>query len=185
MHLKSVEHNAANAARLERLLDDAAYGLAWRYACRLALTREDAQDLLQDALTHALLRLRQLRADSAFTPWLLSIVRTRFLMARRTASRRAEVQLPASELAASTAWAIAADAGPALELAHALAALPPEQRALLSLHYIEGLSADELATVHNVARSAIEQRLHRARLALKRALGCHTDPQTCIVVKEG
>jgi RNA polymerase sigma-70 factor, ECF subfamily len=185
MHLNSVDHSAKNAARLERLLDSPAYGLAWRYACRLALTREDAEDLLQDVLAHALLHLDQLRLDTAFAPWLLRIVRTRFLMARRSAAQPAAADATPRELPAPPAWGLDANAGQALELAHALRGLPPEQRALLSLHYIEGLGADELAAVHGVSRGAVEQRLHRARHALRRALGAQADPQSCTAVKEG
>jgi len=87
--------------------------------------------------------------------------------------------------ARAPAWGLDADAGQALELAHALRGLPPEQRALLGLHYIEGLEADELAAVHGVSRGAVEQRLHRARHALRRALGAPADPQSCTAVKEG
>lgn len=179
-----VDPTAANAARLERLLGGPAYGAAWRYACRLAQSREDAQDLLHDALVHALARLAQLRDETAFTPWLLSIVRTRFLMARRGAKRREAGYAPPAEPRCAPAWELEADTAAGLELAHALRALPPEQRALLCLHYLEGLSAGELAAAHGVSRASLEQRLHRARQALRRAWGSG-DPQASVAAKEG
>ena len=147
-----MDHSALHTARLERLLSGPAYGLAWRYACRLAGTREDAEDLLQDALAHALLNVGQLRQDAAFPSWLLRIVRTCFLMARRSAARLTVAEAAPPELPTPPAWGLDADAEQALELAHALRALPPEQCALLGLHYIEGLGADDLALVHGVSR---------------------------------
>jgi RNA polymerase sigma-70 factor, ECF subfamily len=157
----------AEEQRYARLLDSAVYALAWRYACRLAPTYADAQDLLQDALAHAALRLGQLRDDAAFRGWLLSIVRTRHLMAQRARQRRSQAE---ARLGAQTAaqWNIEAAPDPrGAELTAGLRRLPPEQRQLLCLHYLEGIAAPELAQIYSISRAAVEQRLHRARMELR------------------
>ncbi len=167
---------AAEEQRFARLLDSAVYALAWRYACRLAPSYTDAQDLLQEALAHAIVRLGQLRDDTAFRGWLLSIVRTRHLMAQRSRLRRLQAE---ARLAAQSAaqWTIEAAPDPrGAKLAAALHRLPSEQRQLLCLHYLEGIAAPELAQIYGISRAAVEQRLHRGRLELRRILGAASAP---------
>src|SRR5690606_24929517 len=72
----------------ERLLTQDVYRAAWNYSWRLCNRREDAEDLLQEALVHALRKLDQLKDDSTFKSWLLSIVRTRFLNGLRALKAR-------------------------------------------------------------------------------------------------
>jgi RNA polymerase sigma-70 factor (ECF subfamily) len=52
----------------------------------------------------------------------------------------------------------------------AVAALPPDQRAVLVLHQLEGLSYREVAAVVDISEDAVRGRLHRARANLLRAM---------------
>jgi RNA polymerase sigma-70 factor, ECF subfamily len=178
---------ATEAQRFTRLLDSAVYEVAWRYACRLAQSHADAQDLLQDALAHAAVRLGQLRDDDAFRGWLLSIVRTRHLMAVRARSRmeQAGARLR-EESTTAAAWSIEAAPDPRGEaLAAALRQLPLEQRQLLCLHYLDGVEARELAQVYGISRAALEQRLHRARLEVRRILALSEPARADLAPEEG
>jgi DNA-directed RNA polymerase specialized sigma24 family protein len=65
--------------RFEDALRTGAYDNAWRYCCRLTASYEDAQDLLQDSLGHAVAQYARLRSRDSFRAWLLAIVRTRFV----------------------------------------------------------------------------------------------------------
>lgn len=154
-------------SQFEAALDAEVYGCAWRYAWRLAAAgrggcREEAEDLLQEALTHAWRQFGQLRDRSQFKPWLLSIVRTRFLDRLRTQRRRPQV---AGEL--TDQWT--ADApDPALDGVHAaLAQLPPGERELLTLFYCEGLSLAATGMALGLSARVVRQRLYRARQALR------------------
>lgn len=148
----------------ETALRDGAYAVAWRYCCRLTASADDAQELLQDSIAHALPRFAQLRERDAFRGWLLAIVRTRHLMALR--ARRYCVPLEA-ELAAQ----LEAEPNPDTEaVLHALRSLPAPQRELLELFYIGDLSLTELSRVLGVPAAAAKHRLHRAREALRRAM---------------
>lgn len=141
-----------------------AYSAAWRYCCRLTANREDAEELLQDSLAHALPRYAQLRRSETFRGWLLAIVRTRFLTSLR--QQRRVVPLEAELLDR-----LAADPEPEAELLlSALRGLPPAQRELLQLFYLEDLSLAELGRVLGVPAMAVRHRLHRAREALRREL---------------
>ena len=72
----------------EQLLTQDVYRAAWNYSWRLCNRREDAEDLLQEALVHALRKLDQLKDMAMFKSWLLSIVRTRFLNGLRAQKAR-------------------------------------------------------------------------------------------------
>ena len=158
--------DTAQRERFETALTDEAYTRAWRACCRLAATREDAEDLLQDALAHAYLKFDQLSQPECFTPWLLAIVRTRFLNERRRPR----------PIAAESYWLDSVESQrrdqPGLSLlADALRRLPDSQRELLCLFYIEGLSQADLGQALDIPAPAVGQRLHRARRALGRLLG--------------
>jgi RNA polymerase sigma-70 factor (ECF subfamily) len=127
----------------EQALDAGAYGAAWRYCCRLSATREDAEDLLQDALAQAYVSHRQLRDSAKFKGWLLSIVRSKHLMRLRAAGRR-PVLAPDYALD----FVNGAEVGPLIhEVLAALAQLKPAWREVLVLHYMEGLGTAEVAQV--------------------------------------
>jgi RNA polymerase sigma-70 factor (ECF subfamily) len=149
--------------RFERLLSEDSYNAAWRYAWRLCGQRDSAEDLLQEALTAAFVSLEQLREESAFTSWLLSIVRTKFFRLRQRELRQAS--LPA-ELAPVGESGESGDDS----VIHALGQLPGPQQEILSLFYIEGLSLAETGTVLGIPAKAVKQRLFRAREALRRRL---------------
>ncbi len=146
----------------EELLSEQAYNSAWRYCCLLCACREDAEDLLQDSLVHALQRLGQLRDSAGFRGWLLSIVRSRFLNTRRR--RRGEEQREQELAWIST---VQAEDPRAAELAAALRALPQQQRLELTLFYLEGLSLQECAQALGLSETALQARLHRSRAALR------------------
>jgi predicted DNA-binding protein YlxM (UPF0122 family) len=51
-----------------------------------------------------------------------------------------------------------------------LAVLPPGQRDVVLLHYVDDLSCDEVASVLGVSPTAVRVRLHRARAELRQRL---------------
>lgn len=59
---------------------------------------------------------------------------------------------------------------PDLDLARAVAALAPRQRAAVVLHYYEDLAVVDVARILNVSESTAKQHLMRARIRLAEAL---------------
>ena len=160
-------------AQFEELLTQECLGIAWRYCCRLVRTRQDAEDLLQESLAHAFTRLHQLNDTGSFKSWLMSIVRSRFLMQYR---RKTADKLIVDKDSTDTSYTIADrsslrndDPRSDLTLA-ALGQLPDGQRQILELFYIEELTLAETARVLRVSQGAVQQRLFRARGALKRQI---------------
>ena len=151
--------------RFDLLLTDGIYSLAWRFCARLCNTREDAEDLLQDSLLQALRRLDSLREDDAFRSWLLSIVHRRFLdRCRRLDSRRRTLE------GMQEAWHRDSHSASENHLWSVLHSLPDQNREIICLFYMEGLSTDEIALVTGLSGSAVRLRLMRGRRVLRERL---------------
>jgi len=150
----------------ETLVTVDVYEVAWRVCRRLTRSREDAEDLLQESLVHAYTRLGQLRDQSRFRGWLLSIVRTRHLEKLRREKSRPQATCELPQLADAGAEPFDAT------VAAALAQLPSPQRELLSLFYLDGLSLKETGQALGIRPQIVRQRLYRARQALRRRLDC-------------
>jgi RNA polymerase sigma factor (sigma-70 family) len=122
--------------------------------CRvIALDR--GEDASQEALIAILRNLRQLREPGALRPWARRIaVREAVRAARETrvATTRPPPDIPAP---GNTSLGV--------EIRDQLDRLEPEQRAVLVLRDVEGLSEQEAARVLEVAVGTVKSRLHRAR----------------------
>jgi RNA polymerase sigma-70 factor (ECF subfamily) len=153
--------------QLERLLTQDVYRAAWNYSYRLSKRREDAEDLLQEALVHALRKLDQLKDEATFKSWLLSIVRTRFLNGLRAQKSRPQM---VDEIPHLGGKAGPGSGGLSPELQTALLKLPERQREILEMYYMQGLNMDETGAVLGIASSIVRQRLFRARRSIKKLL---------------
>jgi RNA polymerase sigma-70 factor (ECF subfamily) len=148
------------------------------YRVALSLTRHpaDAQDLVQDTL------LRAYRAIDRFDgrhprAWLLTILRNTHRNRQR--ARRPELFHDPDEALAHLASAEpgagdAADAAMAASfdavVEAALRDLPEQQRRVVGLVDIDGLTYEEAATVLEVPVGTVMSRLHRARRRLRSRL---------------
>lgn len=140
-----------------------------RYARALARNRDTADDLVQDTLVRALAAQARWREGNLRT-WLFTILTNLNRNRLRSLARRA----PHDGLEAiDTAVATPATSGEADDILHALDALGPEQREVLLLVALEGLSYAQCAEIVGVPIGTIMSRLSRARAAVRTAL----DPQ--------
>lgn len=140
-----------------------------RFALALTRDRDTADDLVQDCVARALAAWATRRGDdTALRPWLFAILHNRWrTRQRRDWTRPDRIALDeANEQAAETSggqWE-------ALELRvleTALAKLSEEQRTVLLLVGVEGLSYEEAARVQNVPIGTVMSRLARARDRLR------------------
>ena len=127
--------------------------------CRgIALDR--GEDAAQEALIAILRNLRQLREPEALRPW-----------ARRIAAREAvRVARLGNARSVEQYQDVAAPGNPELgvEIRDQLDRLDPEQRAVLVLRDVEGLSEREAAELLGVAPGTVKSRLHRARARFRK-----------------
>ena len=175
---------AGDRGAMERLLIRAQEA-AYRFSLLVCGHPEDAEDVMQDALLKTYQHVRRIKDPAAFRTWLYTTVRNACLMKRRRhvgepvhfesidEGRRSEegtakpMEVPD---AARPADERMMDAWIDRRLRQALHGLPPRYRAIIVLREIDGLSTREVATVTGISEANVKQRLHRARIMLRRRL---------------
>lgn len=136
-----------------------------RYARALLGGRGEADDLVHDTLVRAMERLHLFRADSDMRAWLFTILHNQHINAVRHDARRPE-NVPVEESA--NAEPAAQDGRLAVrDLDRALALLPDEQRQVVLLIGLEGLSYAEASDVLDVPLGTVMSRLNRGRQQLR------------------
>ncbi|MHB1980761.1 MAG: RNA polymerase sigma factor [Sulfobacillus sp.] len=143
----------------------------YRLCYRFVLDRGQAQDLAQDALTRAWLRLPQLRQDEQFASWLLAIATN---LAKNQLCRHREVPV-ADLLADCPAVGTELDRGLlnqeyVIRLGAALATLPPMQRVAVQLVLQDGLPYRQAAAILDHPVGTVKTWVHRGRHRLKAQL---------------
>ena len=134
----------------------------------------EAEEVVQDAYVKAYRSLvaRSFDRRSTVNTWLYRIVLNAALDAKRARKR---VPPPPADLGQpDAAWdgAASIEARVALaELASWLGALPEEQQVVVLLKAVEGFSSAEVAVILRCSEGAVEQRLVRARAALRKMGG--------------
>lgn len=144
-----------------------------RFAHALCGNREDGDDLVQTACIKALSRAEQFTPGTRLDSWMFRIVQTSFLDDRRRAARRGPLSEPEAE-ALSDGGRGAASVEDRLTLARVraeIAALPPDQRAVMALVALEGYSYREAARILDAPVGTVMSRLSRARARLAHLVG--------------
>ena len=142
---------------------------------RLVDDRHEAEEATQEAFLRAWRSIGRFKGDSQFFTWLyrIGVNEAHRLTARRT-SRGPVVSLddqvvePADPRPGPASHVQHDDLRVALETA--IRGLDPEHRAPLVLRDIEGLSTAEAAHAMGLGEAAFKSRLHRARLAVRKAV---------------
>jgi RNA polymerase sigma factor (sigma-70 family) len=133
-----------------------------RFARTLCSTPEDAEDATQEALIVLYRKIGTLRVATALASWMFQIVRNECIRRSRLALRKpapAAMFEPSAEDAALAHLEIE-------RIVDSIADLPPEQRAVLVLRDVQGLSGAATAQALGLSRAAMKSRLHRGREAL-------------------
>jgi RNA polymerase sigma-70 factor (ECF subfamily) len=173
-----------NHQAMERLLMRV-QGVVYRFSLLVCGHADDADDAMQEALLKTYRYAAQIQHPEAFRTWLYRTVKNACLISRRKRvhapdrvwsldeplvgpdgvmqpidvedhSRRPDEALANTRLRRS--------------LHKALQSLPPENRLIVFLREVEGLSTREVAKVAGMSEANVKTRLHRARLALRQYL---------------
>lgn len=155
-------------------------------AYRILGNWQDAEDLAQEALLKAYLRLDDLVNPAALGPWLRRLTVNACLDALARRQRRPatvplaapddpEAAFPARALAVASAEEAAVRAEEWRDLRATLLNLEPGAREALLLRELYGYSYAEIATKLDLGLSAAKMRVHRARHAVQRALSKATE----------
>ncbi|MBK7949761.1 MAG: RNA polymerase sigma factor [Deltaproteobacteria bacterium] len=152
---------------MSRLLDELSPFVA-RLCGGIAL--EHGDDAAQEALVQILRDLPTLREPGALRGWARRIAVREAIRHAQRGRRHGGVDAQAIDESDSRAVipVHAADPAVALDVRSVLERLSPEQRAILVLRDLEGLSEDEAAAQLGVATGTVKSRLARAREAFRK-----------------
>ena len=147
-----------------------------RFAWRLTGEWESARDIVQEAWLAIVRGLPGIDDPARFRTWAYRVVRNKCAdwTRRRAVQRRADGVMRCAAKNESVSNE-ANDAAPAegrddiAQLRAVLSTLPDEQRAVLSLHYLDGMSVSEIAFSLEIPEGTVKSRLYHARNRLKTA----------------
>lgn len=152
-----------------RALEDVLRALAdelMPLASALAGGSGEADRLVGDTLSRVYERLGQLHDEASVLAWSRPILVRRFLDERRWSLRRPRVSIDGIEI--PTALGTSADL---VDLRSAVTRLPRKDRALLVLHYWQGLPIAACARELDIPEGTAKSRLSRALSRLRDAMG--------------
>jgi RNA polymerase sigma-70 factor, ECF subfamily len=148
----------------------------FRLAERIAHSREDAEEIMQDAFVQAYKNIARFRRDSRFYTWLARITINEGLMkVRRRRFNEVSIDVQTDE---GSACGELQDWGPnpeqrySQEELHAIlettiAQLSPGYRTVFQLRDVESFSTEEAAQALALSPTAVKTRLRRARFRLR------------------
>ncbi len=161
-------------------------GLVTRYqnyvftlALRMVKSREDAEEVAQDAFIKAFKYLADFKGASKFSTWLYTIVNNTGI----TFLRKKKLDISSLDNEAVFARADNIDSGARADqveqksrqnmVNRAIALLNPDDAQIITLFYKAEQSLDETAQVLGIEVNAAKVRLHRARARLKEKMESH------------
>ena len=142
-----------------------------RYARFLCRDAADADDLVQETLVKAIRRAGQFRPDADLRAWLFGILHNTFVSGTRSSERQRRAVERNESDGEHRPQGLAQETR--IELRRALAAvdrLPEDQRRVILLVSVDGMTTDEAAVVLGLPVGTVRSRLARGREALRRAL---------------
>ena len=132
------------------------------HATAILGNRDDALDAAQEAFIDAFRALKKFDNSRPFYPWFYVLLRNRCY---KLVSRKRELEsIDETVIVASNSAAQSEDI---LELEHALRALDMEDREIITLKYLDGLSYNELAERLQIPKGTVMSRLFQARRKLQ------------------
>lgn len=142
---------------------------------RRILARRVREDLVDDMVQQAFLQLHRARNDfregGRLRPWLVAIALNTARQHFRKASTRREVALPDYEGAEGSVQPVDITRAEDVALVRAaLTMLPDGQREAIELHWLSGLSFQEVAEAMGISHGAVKVRAHRGYTVLRKAV---------------
>jgi RNA polymerase sigma-70 factor, ECF subfamily len=143
------------------------------YIFELVRDEQTSLDLVQETFINAVRHLGSLRDDAKFGSWLFGIAHQKCIQRWR---KQAREEILRDEFAhAPLQFETAPDdllirEEQEAEFMRLLNELPPPQRSVLLLHFVEEFSLEEIAGITSVSIGTVKSRLHYAKKALRKLL---------------
>jgi RNA polymerase sigma-70 factor (ECF subfamily) len=170
-----------NAQAFDQLVQRHA-GRLLRMVRNLTSSREDAEDVIQEAFASAYFKLDSFAGRASFFTWLYRIALNKAISRRR--KRRIETAMKAQNLddtqpsdsERASPEMVVEQAEQVNRLREAIARLEPDRQSVLVLRDVDGKDYSEIAEILNVPVGTVRSRLHRARCDLKQILEADASP---------
>lgn len=144
-------------------------------ARRICRSSCEAEEVVQETFLEVVRSVRSYRGDGAFGAWLRRVAVSKALSVLRSRERRFETDSQSSTETGGTSGFPPTSDGPGrwlkVDLERALASLPDEDRVVVWLFDVEGLTHREIADVFGQSTSFSKSRLSRAHARLRGLLG--------------
>jgi RNA polymerase sigma-70 factor (ECF subfamily) len=166
----------------------------YRLAFRFMRNETEAKEIVQETLLSVWRKLDGFKGDSQFSSWLYRVTANAALMRLRTQRRHPEVsteeldpgfldRAPAAYgqvTSPGVNWARRPDdelqsEELRTELQRAIDNLPDIYRTVFLIRDVDGFSTEETAEALDISVPTVKTRLHRARIALREAIGKYFD----------
>jgi RNA polymerase sigma-70 factor, ECF subfamily len=143
-----------------------------RFAQTLTCDRDRADDLVQDTIVRALTRIDQFQPGTRLDSWMFKIAQNLWFNRLSAATLRGPVEPidAAEEVMGSDGRDVTENRLTLAAVNRGIKQLPVNQRVLIALVCVEGLSYKEAADVLDVPIGTVMSRLARARTALFAAI---------------
>ncbi|GHV51663.1 DNA-directed RNA polymerase sigma-70 factor [Bacteroidia bacterium] len=138
---------------------------------KLVRNREDTEELAQDVFMKVFKHIGSFKGDSSFSTWLYKIAYNTAISETRKkkweylAIEEAQIENVSEERIAET-MGRSGENEQVKKLEMALVKLPPDERGLILLFYMEDKSIDDIAQITSLSSSNVKTRLHRIRKKL-------------------
>lgn len=188
-----VQRDPAALAQALELLQNTVFS----FSMKLCGHREDAEDTMQDVLLKSVRYLPGFDNAQALAVWLYKVARNRCLMSRRRSKFAPTEELSLDELMPTAqeleSLTASDNRNPEDELLRnedaerlqtAILQVPAQYRTVLVLHDMEELSSQDVARITGLSEGNVRVRLHRARLAVRKALAGDL-PKTAVSAHAG
>jgi len=131
--------------------------------------KHDAEDLLQDLLEYLFTKQTELRKIEKLKPWLMRCLYNRFIDVYRKKKRQPDLEDIDDEKIHSLFHHVDNHQKNEQneEIYNAMNKLSADQRAVVTLHDINGYTLPELSEIMDTPLGTLKSNLHRARAALK------------------
>lgn len=147
-------------------------GRLFGLACRMAASKSDAEDLLQEIFLLAYRKLSTFKGESALSTWLYRLAMNQCLDHRRSRAGRNASATDSLDTQPGAERALGhhapGDMMPTrLDLERAIATLPDGCREVFLLHDVEGLEHREIGDILGIAEGTSKSQVHKARLRIR------------------
>ena len=156
--------------------------LVYNTALGVVQNESDAEDVAQEVFIQVYRSIGSFKSEAKLSTWIYRITTTRaldLLRARKSKKRfgllkrlwETEEESPVENISDFSHPGVSLERKEeAVQLMHAIAQLPENQKVAFILHKLEGLSYLEIAEVMGNTLPAVESLMHRARLNLRKIL---------------